>query len=657
MTKRRDQKTEELSVSDLEEMLAKAGPQPPGPMKSKPSVPPPPPPQKKPSPQVSVEDSFVETVIDGRYEVVRCLGTGAMGIVFLVRHVRLNKLFALKIIHPSLAQLPEFAARFEREADACSRLQHPNCISVTDFGQDVDGRLFLVMEYVEGTLLNTAVGEKPLSMMEAMQYAKQILLGLRHAHKEGLVHRDIKMENVVRCAGDDGTPVLKILDFGMAKHPVMDNLTVAGNPDGVVMGTPQYMSPEQIRDDGVDARTDLYAVGVTLFRMISDTPVFKGAGPLDVFMNKMAEKAPSLVQVTGKTYPAALEAFLAKALERDPADRFADADEMIDALDRVMESVRIEIGTVPLLPTRSFRFWSGHKKWAVMAAAVAVIVGTAAVFVAGRSGNEAIDSVEAAAAADASVSAGPGSANGGVPAPSVGASPIETPAAKPDTAVDAKAEAAMLSMDADTPPDPLLIEAALLLERRECRKAEKLLKTAEGSDNARVQYFLGRAAVCRRQEAEALAYYQSAIKLDGRYRTDTGILEDAERMLASHKVRDRVISFMAEDIGKTALPTLIQTAGHHKTRLVRQAALAAVERLGALDHVDLVSSYELDLNQAGSCKEKRIMVAKIAALNTKAAKQVLVRARDAQVRVNIFRSRYANECIRPDIQRALSDMP
>ncbi len=603
---------------------------------------------------MSVEDSFVETVIDGRYEVVRCLGTGAMGIVFLVRHVRLNKQFALKIIHPSLAEVPEFAARFEREADACSRLTHPNCISVTDFGQDADGRLFLVMEYAEGTLLNQAVGDKPLPLLDAMRYAKQILLGLRHAHKEGLVHRDIKMENVVKCMGDDGEPVLKILDFGMAKHPVMDNLTAASSPEGMVMGTPQYMSPEQIRDDGVDARTDLYAVGVTLFRLISGTPVFRGDHPLDVFAAKMTEKAPSLAAVTGKKFPEPLEAFLARALERDPEARFASADEMLAALDRVIEAVQGETGPASLPVLQKLRDLLLRTKWALGAGGAALLIGLLAWALVG--GEEpASPSTAAVSSYETSTSKKSSSiAPLEAPAPTVHTDDAIAGTSTPAAAANTVVSAADVNVDAE--PDPALLEAALLIERKQCKKAEKLLSSKNMSESARGQYLLGRAAVCRHRDGDALTHYQAAFKLDGRYRSDTGILEDAERMLASAKMRDRVVAFMADDIGKTALPTLIQAAGHHKTRAVRQAALAAVTRLGALDHVDVASSYELDLNQAGSCKEKREIVAKLAALGTKQAKQVLYRAREAQVRVNIFRSRYVHECVRPDIQKALAAM-
>ena len=673
MTKKRNQKTEELSVSDLEEMLAPretatgkgdeaegGTPKPPGPMKRKPSMPPPPVPKEVPKKQlVPVEETFIQTVIDGRYEVVRCLGTGAMGLVFLVRHMRLGKQFALKIINPLLAEQAEFAARFEREADACSRLAHPNCIHVTDFGQDSDGRLFLVMEYAEGTLLNQAIADSPPSVIEALQFAKQILLGLRHAHKEGLVHRDIKMENVVKCAGDDGEPVLKILDFGMAKHPVMDTLTVAGNPDGVVMGTPQYMSPEQIRDEGVDARTDLYAVGVTLFRMISGTPVFKGDSPLDVFAAKTAARAPTLHEVTGREYPEVLESFIAKALERDCADRYASADEMLDALEQVVASVRTEIGDTPVMPLTKTGGW-GKKHWyGVVAAALTVVVSGVVgigLFISASprvSVSDARTFRETPVAAASTISDSKSAVDTAASAEAVGAAAVASPVIAAGT--DTEPSTPMIAKR-EVEADPVLIEAALLIDQRRCRKAEKMLLKQVTSPSARSEVLLGRTSVCRARFGSALGHYRSALAMDPRYRTDSGMLEDAKRMLSNAGVRADALAFLADDIGKPALPTIIQTAGHHTVREVRHAALEAAERLGVLSHVDLASSYELDLNQTGSCAEKRKIVAKLAELRSKAARGVLVRARDATVRVNIFRSRYVNECIRNDINRALAEM-
>ncbi len=299
------------------------------------------------APAPSVEDKphlastppLPRTVIDGRYEVVKSLGSGAMGTVYLVKHVRLNKLFALKMVNPDLASEPEYVSRFEREADSCSRLKHPNCISVTDFGQSSDGSLYLVMEYADGTPLSALVAEDPVTISEAIEYTRQILLGLKHAHDEGLIHRDIKLENIVKCTEPDGRVTLKILDFGMAREQFSEDDTGRITHTGVVLGTPQYMAPEQASNEKVDARVDLYAAGVTLFRLIAGKPIFPGDSLMDILVNKIRNPAPSLKDVTDIVYPVVLEGFLAKALQREPDDRFADADEMLAALDRVAAAI------------------------------------------------------------------------------------------------------------------------------------------------------------------------------------------------------------------------------------------------------------------------------------------------------------------------------
>ncbi|MBN2527962.1 MAG: serine/threonine protein kinase [Deltaproteobacteria bacterium] len=279
-------------------------------------------------------------IVDGRYEVVRCLGVGAMGSVFLVNHKRLNKPFALKMIIPDLALRKDFVARFEREAASCSKLSHPNCISVTDFGHNDDNNLYLVMEYVDGDQLSDVVRQGPVPIDEAIEYTLQILSGLEHAHSKGIIHRDIKMENVMRCRLDNGETLIKILDFGMAKAEVRAKDSPAITTKGLVMGTPQYMAPEQLRGNPVDARGDLYSVGITLFRLLTAKQVFPGEDMVDVLTAKLNQPAPTLAEISGKSWPEPLEEFLKKVLSREPAMRFSNARAMMHSLLLVREKIQ-----------------------------------------------------------------------------------------------------------------------------------------------------------------------------------------------------------------------------------------------------------------------------------------------------------------------------
>jgi hypothetical protein len=203
--------------------------------------------------------------------------------------------------------------------------------------------------------------------------------------------------------------------------------------------------------------------------------------------------------------------------------------------------------------------------------------------------------------------------------------------------------------------NPALIEAALLIDRRKCRKAEKKLGQLN-LDSARYAYLLGRVNVCRGQDVKALEFYKKAMDMDAKYRADSRILEDVTEMLSANRTQDAALAFLSENLGKTALPTLIQLAGHHKNRKVRHKALAIVEKQGGADHVDMETSLEMDLNQTPSCKERREIVSKLAALNTKAARGVLVRARDAEIKESFFRTRYKHACIRNNIIKALAEM-
>ncbi len=604
------------------------------------------------------DDPFAKDVIDGRYEIVRRLGSGAMGAVFLAKHLRLNKLFALKTVHPNLARAPQFAVRFEREAHACSRLKHPNCISVTDFGQTPDGTLYLVMEYAQGELLSDLIKQGRVSLANALEYTEQILLGLKHAHAEGLIHRDIKPENIVKCTRDDGGALLKILDFGMAKQ-FSDN---PHNPTitdrGLVMGTPQYMAPEQICGEPADMRTDLYAAGVTLFRLIAGKPIFPGASHLDVFEAKTQKPAPTLQEVTGVSYPKELEDFLAKALDRDPANRFSNADDMLKALQTVSETL-IEKNTTANKHNGflGFKFQPKTVKTILAATAAGLIIGVIATITLLTSSDKDDESNKQNVA---SIVTAPQAANN--IASSTDKSPkalIQNTVALSDTEKDQTAILSLADTESSKPhieKDPLLEQAAVLIERRKCKNAYKLLDGSSSANSAEGKYLSAQSMACAGRNEEALDLYREAVGLDNRYSSDTKILEDVKQMVAKPALRAHAIAFMDQVMPDAALPILIQLAGRHPSREVRNLALKAVQRQGAADRVDAAASLEYEFLQASSCAEKQKIVNKLAALKTKTAAQVLIRARDAEEKVGVFKKRYVNECVRKDIIRALKQM-
>jgi serine/threonine-protein kinase len=267
-------------------------------------------------------------VLDGKYQIDRRLAEGGMGVVFVAQHLFLKKPVAVKVLHPSLGGHPEAVERFSVEARAASLIDHENVVRVSDFGKSGD-QLYLVMELLEGNDLATELEAGRLSVTRARFIACQILRGLRAAHGQGVIHRDLKPENVFLARRPDGD-VVKILDFGIARMRPEPESNLRLTKEGALMGTPLYMAPEQMRGRRqVDARSDLYSVGVMLYEMLAGEPPYSGSS--------FSELAHAVLQ--GRPRPlanvdAVLAALVMKAFAGDPAARFQSAEEMLGALER-----------------------------------------------------------------------------------------------------------------------------------------------------------------------------------------------------------------------------------------------------------------------------------------------------------------------------------
>ncbi|MBL4683033.1 MAG: serine/threonine protein kinase, partial [Nannocystaceae bacterium] len=275
-------------------------------------------------------EQLIGKTLAGRFRIDAVLGTGAMGVVYRAHHTGLRKDVALKLLRRNLTGNEEMVARFDREATAVSRLDHPNCVRVMDFGSTKDGQRFLVMEYLEGEDLaehaeHVGYVFPPFRVVGLIM---QVLAGLEHAHQHGLVHRDIKPENIF-VVGTGAQEHIKLLDFGVAKvqHGVgASPLTQVG----MVFGTPHYMSPEQARGDSVDARGDLYSLGIVMFALLAGSLPFDGPDPMAVLRKQLTEPPPALPDEV----PGSLRYFVTRLLAKDPDDRFPDATAAIVALKR-----------------------------------------------------------------------------------------------------------------------------------------------------------------------------------------------------------------------------------------------------------------------------------------------------------------------------------
>ena len=268
-----------------------------------------------------------QRVLSGRYELGGLIGRGGMADVHRGVDTRLGRTVAIKLLRPDMARDPQFQARFKREAQAVAALNHPSIVAIYDTGEHTvpDGTEdsirvpYIVMEFVEGKTIRDLIRAKEVSIDQAIEFALGVLAALEYSHKAGIVHRDIKPANVMCC---EGTNSVKVMDFGIARAIADSSATMTQTQ--AVVGTAQYLSPEQARGETVDARSDLYSAGCLLYEMLTGRPPFIGDSPVSVAYQHVREIPEPASSVNPEVSPA-LDSVLAKALLKNRADRFQDA--------------------------------------------------------------------------------------------------------------------------------------------------------------------------------------------------------------------------------------------------------------------------------------------------------------------------------------------
>jgi len=595
------------------------------------------------TPETTPNDELVGTLIDSRYRIEAALGEGGMGKVYRAEHVRIRRQVAVKILHEQLSALPTVGERFEREAIAIGRLDHPNCVAVQDFGRLEDGTLYLVMQLLDGLSVADALTgpTNRLPWPRALHIGRHTLAGLGHAHRAGLIHRDIKPENIMLVEQDGDRDFAKILDFGIAKvvesggDGPQEQLTEAG----MAFGTPTYMSPEQALGEPLDGRTDLYSVAVVLYELIAGAPPFKADDKLSVLaMHTSQEPAP--IETHGVEIPDEVESLLQRGLAKVRDHRFATADEFAAAIDDCLE--RLAGDEAPPRPRLSAR------SPAVVDNATREVSPSQVVEIGEPTGGPPAGAAYAAGGAPAGTQPPAGvqrSRRRGLLAAALAAGALLT------------AVVVALALSAGPGESELAAEARALIEAGDPQAAVALLekkpKLLRGDAAALVE--LGHARATLRQQRAALAAYDKAIAASPDAARSQVLETDLVLMMDddSPEIATRAAALLIEKAdNRRARQRLIELASTADKPQLRERAREQAQQLGLGGDVDYLASYLLDLVQGKRCRDRKEAVARLRALGNPAAIPALEKA-IRRTSGTLFKSR-VNRCLADDAREAIS---
>jgi serine/threonine-protein kinase len=299
-------------------------------------------------------DPMIGRILAGRYRLLAKLGQGGMAVVYKGQHIRMNRLTAIKMLNSDLSSNPEFVARFICEAEMVSHLNHPNVVAIYDFGEAEDGLIYLAMEFLEGEPLSAVIKrEGPLPLERVVGIIRQSAAALDAVHKLGLIHRDFKPDNVIISKTAGRADWVKVVDFGAAKWVRVDPKYKPLTPRGMVLGTPEYMSPEQVTGKILDLRSDIYNLALVAYEMLAGAPPFEGSRPLRRMVNRLLGPPLLFRQVRPHlTVPPAVEQVIRKALARNPDERYSSAVEFATELGAAARNgtyyQRLSVETRPL---------------------------------------------------------------------------------------------------------------------------------------------------------------------------------------------------------------------------------------------------------------------------------------------------------------------
>ena len=582
-------------------------------------------------------------VLDSRYRITGVLGSGGMGCVYLAEHVSIQRPLALKLLHPEVGEIDEVTKRFEREAFAIGRVDHPNCVNVSDFGKLADGTFYMVLELLDGVpLFDLLEREDRLDWKRVLHIGRHVLSALDYAHGAGIIHRDIKPENVILVKQDDDPDFAKILDFGIAKlhddgaHQDEDTSPLSNDAKltqhGVTIGTPTYIAPEQAYAQAIDGRADLYSLSVMLYEMLTGVPPFDADDVGSLLRMHVSAEVPRFIETAPDVeVPDAVESLIRHGLRKKPDDRIGSAAEYIERIDEIL----LAEGT-------------------------------------GRSGLRAVPSLVAEGVRETFTSSS---------ARTDSKKKHKKPAKRIIAAV--LVAIAMISISAfafgtkspDYLPKGALLPIGSATYGPEAKTAADML--AQGRPNAAVTYLmghrsevheepyaqmvLGHAQAAAQRSILALVAYDKAVRLEPRLandklmRTNVGLILDKN---APGVVDDGIeflgmLASVADDT--TAADQLVDLASSSKDTRRRHKAMRVADEVGLGNQVDRFGSYMLDLERGEDCAARKQAVANLRALGNKKAIPALRKARK-RIRTEggvIKRKVNTNACLRTDAAEAI----
>ena len=561
-----------------------------------------------------------------------------MGCVYLAEHISIRRPLALKLLHPEIEGIDEVNQRFEREAFAIGKVDHPNCVKVSDFGKLQDGTLYMVLELLDGVLLSDLLDrEVRLDWRRVLHIGRHVLSALTYAHDAGIIHRDIKPVNVILVALDDDADFAKILDFGIAKfrddaHPEESTGLLTQDAKltqhGVTIGTPTYIAPEQAYGQPIDGRADLYALSVMLYEMIVGVPPFDADEIGMLLRMHVSNEVPRFKEVAPNVdVPDPVERLIRRGLAKRADDRIPSARAYIDHIDKIIDDEEYTASGLREIPARVVGGLKGTvqpavarvvskdkrtKKLALGAVAALVLIGVL-VFALGSGKPEYL------------------------PKPAL--SPLVQGAHGPE----AQEAADMLAQGR-----PKEAAAFLMSHRDEVR------------EEPYAQMVLGHAQAAAQRNILSLAAYKKAVTLEPKFAKDKLMRTNVELMIAKKApgVVDaalELLGVLAQNGDWAAADQLVDLASSSKTPTRRHAALRVADVSGLGDRVDRLGSYLLDLEQGESCPVRKDAVGKLRALGNKKAIPHLRKARK-RVRSEgglIKRKVNTNACLKTSANEAI----